>query len=282
MGERSSENAKAKEKVSAGFKLEDEDHGLSIYRNKQDYVISIDMTEGAKLGLFNGAKVSDDKKSAYGGANPELRRLTAAQALEGARKTNAKVVCVSNGAFFSTLKEAAAPIAFSLKDNNKIVSEGFAPINKHSGHRLTLAFDEDSARILPFDNKSISGFKSISESSAIVSLSPKVNMDAQKEKKIGRTFIGLANQNEQGDYTKILIFVSAASTQTNAEKTLQRFGANPVLMLDGGGSSQLMCDNDKSKNYYVRTARKVPQFLTMTPGDSKSQNLPIQWTWNRH
>lgn len=268
MGERNIESARAKEKVAPGFKLEESAPGLSIYRKEKDYIISIDMAEGAKLGLFNGARSGDKKNSAYGGPNPELRRLTAEQALDGARKSNPRVACVSNGAFFSTLNNDKAPIAFAIKDNNKIISEGFAPIGRHRGQRLTLAFNEDYARILPFDNKNIASFKNISESSAIVSLSPRVNMDGKKNEKVGRTFIGLADENEDGDYTKILIFVSAASTQTHAEKTLQRFGAKPTLMLDGGGSSQLMCRNDKSNNYYVRTTRKVPQFLTMTPGDS--------------
>lgn len=265
MCERSSDKTDSCRKVAPGFKLQESEAGLSVYANSLDFVVSVDLSAGAKLNMLNGAKVGPGARSAYGGASPELRRISAEEAMQGATKTGESVACVVNGAFFSTTKSLSSQVAFPLKANGSIASEGFAPLNKHSGQRLTLAFDQNQARILPFDKEKIIGLKKLPEDFAIVSLSPGVDIDGRKNQKIGRTFVGLADRNESGAYSRLLFFVSPAATQRHAQETLRAFGAKPVAMLDGGGSSQLACKWERGAKPYVKSTRKVPQFLIMTP-----------------
>jgi hypothetical protein len=275
MCQRSSQKLDSCSKIAPGFKLEEASAGLSVYANSLDYVVSVDLAAGAKLGMVNGKKVGEGNRSAYGGASPEMRRMTAEEAVKVGIKTAEKSSrvfaegCVVNGAFFSTSKSSSSQIAFPLKSNGRIVSEGFAPWNKHIGHRRVLSFEDGQARILPFNNRSIAGFRQLPEDFAIVSLSPSFDIDGSKNQKIGRTFVGLADKNENGSYGRVLFFVSPSSTQLHAEKTLKAFGAKSMLMLDGGGSSQLVCKWDRGLKPYVPSERKVPQFLLMTPANGR-------------
>jgi hypothetical protein len=176
------------------------------------------------------------------------------------------VFCLSNAQFFSNLRGTSAPVAFPLKIEGKLVSEGFAAVSKHIGKRLTLQINSDSAKIVPFDNNNIEQFRNEKSNDAVVSLDPSVNIDGSAAAKVGRTFVGLGDPDENGNYKHAFLFVSSASTQDHAENVLKDFGAQKIMMFDGGDSSQLI----SKKEHLIETGRTIPQFLAIIPAGTKN------------
>jgi hypothetical protein len=76
---------------------------------------------------------------------------------------------------------------------------------------------------------------------------------------VGRTFVGVADRNGDGSYETVLVFNSSSSLQSAAADVLRSFGADKVMMLDGGGSTQLLCKS----GWYVKSDRPVPQALAV-------------------
>lgn len=251
--------------IASGFSLIDSAPGVSLYRNGDEYVISTNLAVGAQVDVVHGEPGEASGKSVYGGPNPSFARLSPDQALAQERKKEPSALGVVNAEFFANFPRNAVPIAFPLMENSKVLSEGFAATNKHMGNRLTLALGEKSARIIPFDNEKIEEFRNLQAENAIVSLSPRVNIDGASASKVGRTFLGLGNPNSDGSYSRVLIFVSPASSQAHAELTLREFGAGPTMMLDGGSSSQFRW---KESNY-IYPGRTVPNFLSIVPARAK-------------
>ena len=254
-----------KDGVSSNFKSIASEPGVEVYQSNDDYVVSVDLAAGASLDILQGESVESGKKSVYGGPNPDFKRMSGDEALAKERKTFPNAVCVVNAEFFANFNRTAVPLAFSLREDGTVLSEGFAGIAKHDGNRLTLAIAEHSARIIPFNNNKIDEFRNLKESNALVSLSPRVNIDGSAEAKIGRTFLGLGNPDANGNYTRVLIFGSKSSSQAHAELTLRRFGAGPTIMLDGGSSSMMIWKN----RHLVDTSRTVPSFLAVIPAQKK-------------
>lgn len=245
--------------VAQGFSLLESAPAVSVYQKGPDYVIAADLSAGASLDVLEGKPVNSENKSVYGGPNPDYGRMSAEQAYEKGKQQNAEAVAVVNAEFFANLPKSSVPVAFPFRKDGIVESEGFAGVDKHAGNRLTLAMNDKYARIIPFDNNNISEFRNIKEEDAVVSLSPRVNIDGSSGAQIGRTFVGLGNPDADGNYTRVLIFVSSASSQAHAELTLRQFGAGPTIMFDGGGSSQLLW---KERNL-VDSIRTVPNYLSI-------------------
>lgn len=254
-------DAAALAKIPSGFKRLDSAPGVELYANDPDYVVSVDLSRGAKLNLLAGDLFDRGKKSVYGGPDPDFKRMSADQALLKERKLLPDTIGVLNGEFFSNLPKSEVPLAFAFKQDAKVLSEGFADRSKHAGKRLTLILGDAYAKIAPFDNNDINSFANIKEDQAVVSLSPSVNIDGSAAKKVGRTFLGLVDPDSDGKSKRALIFVSSASTEQHAEDTLKQFGAGPVIMFDGGDSSQLLFES----HHYVHTSRTLPQFIAIIP-----------------
>lgn len=251
--------------VPHGFELIANANAVSLYKNANDFVVSVDLAAGAELDLVSGSLLEKGRVSVYGGPNPDFTRMNAETALRKEQRAYPQAICVVNAEFFANLPNVAVPVAFPFKKDGKILSEGFAAVDKHRGKRLTLETGKGFARISSFDNDDISKFRSLNAEDALVSLSPSVNIDGSGKSLIGRTYIGLSGKLADGNYTKALLFVSSASSQKHAENTLKDFGAGPVMMLDGGGSSQL----NWAKQNLVKTTRGVPNFLAVIPAPQK-------------
>ncbi len=247
--------------VASGFSLVDTAPGVSLYRKGDEFIVSTNLAAGAQIDVVHGDSTEQSRKSAYGGPNPSFARMSPDQALELERKTEPNAIAVVNAEFFANLPRNAVPIAFPLIEDSKVVSEGFASTDKHVGNRLTLVLEQNSARIISFDNKNIEEFRKLQADNAIVSLSPRVNIDGAAASRVGRTFVGLGNPGSDGSYSRVLIFVSPASSQAHAELTLREFGAGPTMMLDGGSSSQFRW----KENNYIYPGRTVPNFLSIVP-----------------
>jgi hypothetical protein len=105
--------------------------------------------------------------------------------------------------------------------------------------------------------------------------------DANKRAKfyVGRTFTGIDDGNRDGVYETVLIFNTLSARQVDAARVLKGFGADKVMMLDGGGSAQLLCQGDA----YVSSERFVPQAVavaagpepTPTPGIKKMEQVEV-------
>jgi hypothetical protein len=251
-----------KPKVADGFERIQSAPGFELFSNGIDFVAAVDLHNKGSLRMIAGEQLGPGGKSATGGRSPEFRRMTSAQAMDKSQSLNSASKCVFNGSFFANQNETKAQIAFPLKVNGKVVSEGFAPLAKHRGKRMALEIFEHGARIEPFKNEDIKALKNSGAKDAIVSLAPDVDIDGRKQAKTGRTFIGLDRKQESGLFRRALIFVSPDSSQLHAELTLKRFGAQRVMMLDGGGSAQLRCGARELVGQSNR-ARSVPQFISI-------------------
>ncbi len=94
----------------------------------------------------------------------------------------------------------------------------------------------------------------------IVGLAENANRRASRP--TGRTFAGLADEDGDGRYETLLIFNSETATQPRAAAALRAFGAEDLLMLDGGGSTQLICQG----RLYIASGRPIPQTLAVVGG----------------
>ena len=251
-----------------GFRKIDSAPAVNLYQSGNDYVVSADLAFGAELDLLTGDLVNTGRKSVYGGPDPDFKRMTLSQALGKERVVHPDVFCVANAQFFSNLRGSSAPVAFPLKIEGKVLSEGFAAVSKHFGKRLTLEINSDSANIVPFDNNKIEQFRNLKSNDAVVSLDPSVNIDGSAAVRVGRTFLGLGDPDKNGNYKHVFLFVSSASTQDHAENVLRDFGAQKIMMFDGGDSSQLI----SKKDHLIETGRTIPQFLAIIPALTKNGN----------
>ncbi|MBI1271750.1 hypothetical protein GC174_15085 [bacterium] len=257
---RSTSSDKTSASVPNGYRLLDSEKGVKIFSDGRDYVVSVNLKDGGSLKLMAGDySHAGSRKSGYGGVSPELRRMSAAEALIKSASSDRGSKCVVNGSFFADFDKPVAEIAFPLKVGGKPVSDGFAPVNKHAGKRLTLMLYPNGARIVPFNEADIDSFRQNGVLDSIVSLSPDVNIDGRKDAKLGRTFLGLSQKGADGLYSSALVFVSPSASQSDAETALKRFGAEQIVQFDGGGSSQLLCKDGLS----IKSSRTVPQFLVI-------------------
>jgi hypothetical protein len=89
--------------------------------------------------------------------------------------------------------------------------------------------------------------------------------DANKKKKnfTGRTFIGIDDSDLDGDYETILVYNTLTARQIDAAEVLRNFGADKLMMLDGGGSTQLTCKGEP----IVESERLIPQALGIVRGE---------------
>jgi len=85
--------------------------------------------------------------------------------------------------------------------------------------------------------------------------------EANKRSKfsVGRTFVGVDDRDGDGNSETILVFNTLSAKQSGAAETLRSFGADEVMMLDGGGSTQLLCRN----GWMIRSDRPVPQAIAV-------------------
>ena len=76
--------------------------------------------------------------------------------------------------------------------------------------------------------------------------------DANKsaKKSVGRTFVGVQDRDQDQQYETVLIFSTKTARQEDAGQVLKDFGADKVMMLDGGDSTQLICQDNAYRQIY--------------------------------
>jgi len=172
---------------------------------------------------------------------------------------------VVNGTFFDSSVSDQAPLAFSIKAQNQVIT-GYADTTEYKGKKRVLLFDGKTFDIKPYADDPDSLLRVVAHT-AIVGLDPAVAKSAASRR--GRTFVATAKDGSA------FIYTSPGTTQRYVMRMLQSFGADPhkIMMLDGGGSSYLLTKGKLLLPQAVLGsepyARALPQVLVVQSGNAK-------------
>ena len=247
--------------VPPGFELVEFDVGTELYRKEYpgwnpDFVQVVNLGLGAQIKLFHGALADPGTGSGgYGGDNPSFQRQSLGEIWNEFSESTPHAFCLTNGQFFvdEINGQVIDPttLAFPLKTDGEYISDGYG-IGEYPDQKLMLEIWDDRADIVPLTERALN-------SSTAPNIIAGLAGDADKGPMAltGRTFIGVDDRDQDGRYEIVLIFNSKTATQTNAVQVLQDFGADKVIMLDGGGSTQLICNGTNR----VGSSRTIPQSI---------------------
>lgn len=247
--------------VPEGFHLVRSAPGVKLYRKdypkgNPDFVQVIDLSQGAQVKLMHGtitdlqAGEGDD-----GGSDPRFKSHSLEKFWQDFSISHPSAFCVTNGQFFY-MPEEPTRIAFSLKIDGVVVNDGWG-LAQFPGNKLMLELWPDHANISEFTRD---GFYQSAAPDVLGGLTERANKNAKKY--VGRTFIGIDDRDVNGYFETLMIFNTLSARQVDASKVLRDFGAAKVMMLDGGGSAQLICEGES----YVSSDRYIPQALGIAAG----------------
>jgi len=251
--------------IPSGFYLIAKAPAVSLYKKdyqggSPDYVQLIDLSQGAQIVLMHGdVRENRPGKGVYGGDDPRILSQSLNKYWGQLSDMSANAFCVTNGQFFY-MKESPTRLPFPLKVDGTIISDGYG-INEFPDKKLILELWQDRANIT-----------SLSQDSLYYSDAPDVvaglTQTASKriDHYVGRTFVGIDDRNLDGSYETMLIFNSSLSRQVDAASVLESFGADRVMMLDGGGSTQLSCQGKS----YIFSERLIPQAIGVISAQNAS------------
>ncbi len=254
--------------VPEGFQVQMQDTGVQLFRKDYkngtpDYVQVVDFSLGASVQLLHG-KVTEIRpgKGSYGGNDARIKSRTLSAYWEDVSgevdALGKDVFCVTNGQFFY-MPESPTRLSLPLKVDGQVITDGYA-INEHVGNKLMLELWPDHADIRVLDGNSL---YSSNAPDILGGLTVEANKRAKQS--TGRTFAGVDDRNGDGLYETVLIFNTRTALQTDAAAVLQSFGADKVIMLDGGGSTQLLCQGKP----ILYSERLIPQALAVVAGNSQ-------------
>lgn len=249
--------------VPTGFYLVDSAESVALYRKdypggSPDFVQVVDLYQGGQVRLMHGG-ITEHRvgEGIFGGPDPRINTRTLEHFWESATEQSSGTFCITNGQFF-LMAESPTRLPFSLKADGQIISDGYERVD-HQEERLMLEIWSNAADIRPFSRETLYG------SSAPDILSG-LTEDGRKSpaKSVPRTFLGVGDVDQRGTYQKIFIYNTRSARQSDAAGVLRDFGAEKVMMLDGGGSTQLICDGKS----IIQSDRKIPQAVAVIAGSS--------------
>jgi hypothetical protein len=233
-------------------------NGIQLFKKdypngNPDYVQLIDLSQGARLQLLHG-QITEPRpdKGAYGDADPRMTSLPLQTYWSKVSGLYQDAFCVTNGLFFY-MPEYPTRLAFPLKVDGNIVTDGWG-VQTYPGQKLMLELWDDHAEIARLSSQLLN---STTAPNVIGGLSEEANKRIKYS--VGRTFVGVADLNGDDSNETLLLFNSSSSLQSGAADVLRSFGASQVMMLDGGGSTQLLCKS----GWYIRSDRPLPQVLAV-------------------
>ena len=242
--------------IPDGFKLVMRDAGVQLFRKNYpsgtpDYVEVVRLDQGAGIQVLHGA-IDEPRtgKGVYGGDDPTFFVHTIQNFWSDFSSAESGAFCVTNGQFFY-MKESPTRLPFPLKVGGKILSDGYA-LKDFPGKKLMLELWDDHAQITPLSQDALYNSTAPDIVAGLAEDAPK-----NIKKYVGRTFVGIDDQDRDGRPETILIFNTRTARQVDAAAVLYDFGATHVMMLDGGGSTQLICQGDE----LITTDRYIPQAL---------------------
>lgn len=248
--------ADARASVPLGFREVVSETGLAMWKKNRDYVTVVSPRDGAALRLLHGKMIPSE------GAGTNFARRDVREWWEEWKQEEPGAVLLLNAQFFNTENPAKSPLAFSTKVNG-IVYAGYGDGTEYGGKKMVLRVGDEKAVVEPYGDDAGSLY-AYPERTVIVGLKPEVSKSGSVRK--GRTFVGTRPDGS------ILLFTSAAATQRYAARILLAFGAerNGIMMLDGGGSTQLVHRGrlliPAASRSASPTLRKVPLAIGVVTG----------------
>lgn len=251
------------EEIPPGFVMILSGEGVKLYRKdyqsgNPDFVQIISLAQGAQIALLHG-DIEEPRigKGMYGGNDPRMWAQKLEKYWQDVSVDNT-ALCVTSGQFFF-MPEYPTRLPFPLKVDGNIVSDGFGK-QLYPDDKLILELWPDRADI-----------KKLSKEALYQSGAPNIiaglTEDARKSpnKYVGRTFVGVDDTDRDGIFETVLIFSTKSARQKDAAQVLREFGADKVMMLDGGGSAQLLCQGTS----YVSSERPLPQVIAVFERDGQ-------------
>ncbi len=258
--------------VPSGFNQILSDIGVSLYKKdyaggQPDYVQRVSLLQGASLQLFHGGVVDlGIGQGSYGGNSAKFNRTSLSTAWSNFSSANSGAFCTTNGQFFSI--QDPAPLAFPLKKDGQILSDGYGSTTEFPGQLEMLEIWSDHVDI-----------KTLSKDALYNSSAPNIlgglseNANKSMTSYVGRTFAGIDDTDGDGLYDTVYIYNSIYARQIDATTVLTNFGADKIIMFDGGGSTQLNCGGTN----YITSSRTIPQTIGVVRGGILP-NAPINLT----
>lgn len=215
--------------------------GIRIYTNNSNsYVTILDMRQ-ARIKLLRGSTVD------HGDFDGVMTKSAASFWTDAKAQdsTTSKARVVFGGTFGSVYGASSkeSGIAFGLKTNGTLISKGYAvpgvgtnPENQYTNlvKLFTINNSMQRAWIGPY------GSSSFGSPDVVGGLD--VTADKGKNNLVARTFVGVRDDNNDGNYETVMVITSKASTQATAASVLSSFGAQAQIMLDGSGSTFITID----------------------------------------
>jgi glucosylceramidase len=262
----------ANQALPPDFSLVLAEPGIELYKKdyaqgNPDFVQIVKLNQGARVELLHGGVVDPGYgQGVYGGASPSFVRQALPKVWNDFSSDEPDVFCLTNGQFFVTNSDPTE-LAFPLKKDGIVVSDGYG-IDEYPNQKLMLEIWSDRADIVSLSREAL---YASSAPNIIAGLSE--NADKGPNNLTGRTFFGVSDGDKDGQYETILVFNSKTARQKDAAAILRSFGAEKVIMLDGGGSTQLICNDE----LYVSSNRAIPQTLA-TVGNDKNKYVEVWLT----
>lgn len=249
--------------------------GIHVYHRHDDgaieYVQIVNLSSGARLDFLHGP-VADPGigRGIYGGNSPSFHRQFLPYIWESLPAGDPPVLCLTNGQFFLDTRNGArvdpTELAFPVKSKGVILSEGYERW-KFRGRRAMLEIWPGGwATISPF-----SGFALYRSAAPQIMVGLSESASVRSFEELGRTYFGIVDDDGDGLSEILLLYSATAVTQDTAVTTLRAFGARETMMLDGGGSTQLMCDGQS----YIFRARSLPQTIATFPAQPEAPPIPL-------
>jgi hypothetical protein len=253
--------APGEQPVPSGFELVRSAQGVAIYKKaypngSPDYVQVADLSLGGQVRLLHGEiAVPGQGAGVYGGDNPRFNRKSIKQFWNELSSSIEGAFCVSNGQFFR-LADSPSPLPFPLKVDGQVLTDGYG-IQEFPDQKLMLEIWPDRMDIRELTKENL-------YSSSAPDIVAGLTEDAEKasKKAVGRTFVGLADRDGDRQFEVLYIFNTQVARPSAAADVLRSFGAERVMMLDGGGSTQLVCQDE----VYINTDRLIPQAIGIAAG----------------
>ncbi len=252
-------------------------YGTRLYKKNYrggapDYVQVIDLSKGASVVALHGdIQDSGSGKGMFGGNDARFRERSLEQYWKQLSEHADQAYCVTNGQFF-LMGEYPTRLPFPLKSDGAYLTDGYAE-KEFPGKKLMLEVWKDRVNISEMNRLS---FAFSNAPTIIAGLAEDANKHADRY--VARTFVGVEDRNNDRRYETLLIYSTSSARQVDAAKVLRSFGADKVMMLDGGGSTQLICQGKG----YINSDRLIPQALGVIAGVEPDlpklvqQSLPAQ------
>ncbi|MGB9585853.1 MAG: phosphodiester glycosidase family protein [Anaerolineales bacterium] len=235
--------------------------GVQLYRKDYpsgtpDYVQVIYLKRGAEVRLLHGdISLTNFSPGVYGGSDARLSSRSIEQYWQEIVTSTSRAFCVTNGVFFN-MYEYPTRLPFPLKVDGQIVSGGYSK-GEFTDEKMMLEIWLNQVDIKPLTKLNFQFSTAPNILSGLSETSRK-----SPEKFVGRTFAGVRDDNGDGVFETLLLFSTQTARQIDAAQTLRDFGAQKVLMLDGGLSTQLLCQGKT----YIKTDRLIPNAIAVLDG----------------